>query len=199
MDSGSPLRSGRNDGRTSGRNDGRTSGRNDGITSGRHSLLVIPARRHSRERGNPGRKRTATEAAATFRHSRAHIPSFPRTREPRPKTYCRRTRSLTSVIPANAGTQAENGPPPKPRPIRTRTHAWIPASPCPERAQSSRAARPPDVGRLVGRSNPRRGTPSPSFPRTREPRPKTYTHRSRGRSVLAPTHGFRLSASLRPE
>ena len=68
---------------------------------------------------------------------------------------------ICPVIPANAGTQAENVPPPKPRPIRTRTHPWIPASPCPERAQSSRAARPPDVGRLVGRSNP---PPAPHLP-----------------------------------
>ena len=68
---------------------------------------------------------------------------------------------ICPVIPANAGTQAENVPPPKPRPIRTRTHPWIPASPCPERAQSSRAARPPDIGRLVGRSNP---PPAPHRP-----------------------------------
>ena len=44
---------------------------------------------------------------------RGHIPSFPR--------------SLTSVIPANAGTQAETAPPPNPEPIRTRTHAWVSA------------------------------------------------------------------------
>ena len=137
MDSGSPLRSGGNDGPGGTPRAQRWAWR---VVAGpTHAQSVIPA--------NAG-----IQAA----------PSFPQPRESRPPRHSReRGNPGRPVIPANAGIQAHQVPPPKPGPIRRRTHPWIPALRFAPAGMTGRVARPE---RSDGRAESYRAPPTPFVP-----------------------------------